>query len=198
MKTYSGGMRRRLDLGASLVNRPAVLFLDEPTTGLDPRSRTLLWHTIRDLVSDGTSLLLTTQYLEEADVLADRITVIDGGKVIAEGTSDELKQQVGGDRIDVHVADAEQLKRAAAALEPLGDVLLDEAGAGLSLPVASGTAALPDVVRRLDEIDVQIIELALRRPTLDDVFLTLTGATAEDTPPPDDSTRGRGRARSAA
>ena len=197
VKTYSGGMRRRLDLGASLVNRPAVLFLDEPTTGLDPRSRKLLWHTIRDLVSDGTSLLLTTQYLEEADVLADRITVIDGGKVIAEGTSNELKQRVGGDRIDVHVAEASQVAHAASALAFLGEPVVDEEEAFLSVPVTIGSSALADVVRRLDDAGVTINDLALRRPTLDDVFLALTGSTAEDIaePPP---ARGRRRARSAA
>ena len=198
VKTYSGGMRRRLDLGASLVNRPAVLFLDEPTTGLDPRSRKLLWFTIRDLVSDGTSLLLTTQYLEEADVLADRITVIDGGRVIAEGTSDELKQRVGGDRIDVHVKQGASLKEAAAALQALGEPVLDEEEQLLSLPVSRGSNALADVVRRLDEADVEIDDLALRRPTLDDVFLALTGTTAEESEPPEPPA-GRGRrARSAA
>ena len=199
VKTYSGGMRRRLDLGASLVNRPAVLFLDEPTTGLDPRSRKLLWATIRDLVSDGTSLLLTTQYLEEADVLADRIVVIDGGKVIAEGTSDELKQTLGGDRIDIHVTDPADVKRAVAALDMLGEPVVDEEEGRLSLPVSNGSGALADVVRRLDDADVEIVDLALRRPTLDDVFLTLTGTTAEDAEaaaPP--TRRGRRRARSQA
>ena len=197
VKTYSGGMRRRLDLGASLVNRPAVLFLDEPTTGLDPRSRKLLWGTIRDLVSDGTSLLLTTQYLEEADVLADRIVVIDGGKVIAEGTSDELKQTLGGDRIDIHVTDPADVKRAVAALDVLGEPVVDEEEGRLSLPVANGSAALADVVRRLDDADVEIVDLALRRPTLDDVFLTLTGSTAEDAEAEAPTTRrGRRRARS--
>ena len=199
VKTYSGGMRRRLDLGASLVNRPAVLFLDEPTTGLDPRSRKMLWATIRDLVSDGTSLLLTTQYLEEADVLADRITVIDGGKVIAEGTSDELKQTLGGDRIDIHVTEPTDVKRAATALEALGTPVVDEEEGRLSLPVTSGSAALADVVRRLDDADIAIVDLALRRPTLDDVFLTLTGTTAEDAAAPEpDTRRGRRRARSQA
>ena len=197
VKTYSGGMRRRLDLGASLVNRPSILFLDEPTTGLDPRSRTMLWGTIRDLVSDGTTLLLTTQYLEEADVLADRISVIDDGRVIAEGTADELKTRVGGDRIDVHVADIEDLPVAARALGALGEPTLDEVAQRLSLPVSSGTSVLADVVRRLDDANVAITELALRRPTLDDVFLTLTGSTAEDAPPPPRGRR-RSTARSAA
>jgi ABC-2 type transport system ATP-binding protein len=197
VKTFSGGMRRRLDLAASLVNRPAVLFLDEPTTGLDPRSRKLLWFTIRDLVSDGTTLLLTTQYLEEADVLADRIMVIDEGKVIAEGTSNELKTTVGGDRIDVHVADAEQARRAAEVLAGFGEPTIEADEGMVSIPVTAGTGVLPDVVRRLDEAGITIDDLALRRPTLDDVFLKLTGTKAEsDEPPP---TRGRAaRARSAA
>jgi ABC-2 type transport system ATP-binding protein len=199
VKTYSGGMRRRLDLGASLVNRPTVLFLDEPTTGLDPRSRKLLWATIRDLVSDGTSLMLTTQYLEEADVLADRIAVIDDGKVIAEGTSDELKQRLGGDRIDIHVTNAADAKRAAEALSALGEPMLDEEDGRLSLPVTDGSGALADVVRRLDDADIEITDLALRRPTLDDVFPTLTGTPAEDTDATETPTGRRGRrARSAA
>ena len=198
VKTYSGGMRRRLDLGASLVNRPAVLFLDEPTTGLDPRSRKMLWATIRDLVSDGTSLLLTTQYLEEADELADNIAVIDGGKVIAEGTSNQLKQTLGGDRIDVHVTEASQVKRAAAVLDDLGEPVLDEEEQRISLPVTKGSSALADVVRRLDDADIAIVDLALRRPTLDDVFLTLTGTTAEDGQAAEPTTRrGRRRAGSA-
>jgi ABC-2 type transport system ATP-binding protein len=183
VKTYSGGMRRRLDLGASLVNRPTVLFLDEPTTGLDPRSRKLLWFTIRDLVSDGTTLLLTTQYLEEADVLADRITVIDEGRVIAEGTSDELKARVGGDRVDVRFDGPLEARRAGAALAAMGEPAVDEQACAVSLPVTSGSAALPDVVRRLDEAGVAIGDLALRRPTLDDVFLTLTGSHARATDP---------------
>ena len=198
VKTYSGGMRRRLDLGASLVNRPAVLFLDEPTTGLDPRSRKMLWQTIRTLVDDGTSLLLTTQYLEEADVLADRITVIDGGKVIAEGTANELKQRVGGDRIDIAVAEGSDVKAAASALAPFGEVMVDEEEARLSLPVTNGSAALADVVRCLDDADVEVTDLALRRPTLDDVFLTLTGTSAEEAAEPAPTgRRGRRAARSA-
>jgi ABC-2 type transport system ATP-binding protein len=183
VKTYSGGMRRRLDLGASLVNRPSILFLDEPTTGLDPRSRTMLWGTIRQLVSDGTTLLLTTQYLEEADVLADRISVIDLGRVIAEGTADELKTRVGGDRIDVRVAHAHDLSVAANALTRFGEAQIDEATQHLKLPVTSGTSVLADVVRQLDDAGVEITELALRRPTLDDVFLSLTGSHAEDSEP---------------
>ena len=194
VKTYSGGMRRRLDLGASLVNRPAVLFLDEPTTGLDPRSRKMLWATIRDLVSDGTSLLLTTQYLEEADELADNIAVIDGGKVIAEGTSDQLKQTLGGDRIEFHVTESSNVRRAAEVLDDLGEPMLDEEDLRVSVPVTNGSSALADVVRRLDDADIDIVDLALRRPTLDDVFLTLTGTTAEDAQPTE-PTSGRGRRR---
>ena len=197
-RTYSGGMRRRLDLGASLVNRPSVLFLDEPTTGLDPRSRTLLWGTIRDLVTDGTTLLLTTQYLEEADVLADRITVIDGGSVIAEGTADDLKTRVGGDRIDVRVAQADAVAAASRALAVLGEPTVDQAAQQVSLPVTSGAALLPDVVRRLDEAGVAITDLALRRPTLDDVFLTLTGTAAQDDEATEPARRPRGKARSSA
>jgi ABC-2 type transport system ATP-binding protein len=183
VKTYSGGMRRRLDLGASLVNRPSILFLDEPTTGLDPRSRTMLWGTIRELVNDGTTLLLTTQYLEEADTLADRISVIDVGRVIAEGTADELKTRVGGDRIDVRVANPGDLSVAANALVGFGEAQVDEQTHHLKLPVTSGTSVLADVVRQLDDANVEIIELALRRPTLDDVFLSLTGSHAEEEEP---------------
>ena len=196
VKTYSGGMRRRLDLGASLVNRPAVLFLDEPTTGLDPRSRKLLWATIRELVSDGTTLLLTTQYLEEADVLADRITVIDHGSIIAEGTSDQLKARVGGDRIDIHVDGAEQAQRAAEALASFGDPVVEPEDGSVSIPVSSGSGVLPDVVRRLDDAGIDIHDLALRRPTLDDVFMTLTGSKAEEEPP--EGTADRARVRSSA
>ncbi|MPZ73348.1 MAG: hypothetical protein GEU74_08975 [Nitriliruptorales bacterium] len=147
------------------MSLPAVLFLDEPTTGLDPRSRKLLWVTIRDLVSDGTTLLLTTQYLEEADMLANRIMVIDHGALIAEGTSDQLKARVGGDRIDVHVADRDQARHAAEALSFLGDPLLEEDEARVSVPVTSGSGVLPEVVRRLDDVGVTIEDLALRHHT---------------------------------
>ena len=186
VRTYSGGMRRRLDLGASLVNEPHILFLDEPTTGLDPRSRNMLWQTIRELVSDGTTVLLTTQYLEEADVLADRIAVIDLGQVIAEGTSDELKRRVGGDRIELHVADRGQLQLAASTVGDLGAdaPVVDEPEGRISLPVSSGSSVLAAVVRRLDDASIPISDLALRRPTLDDVFLTLTGSAATETEEP--------------
>jgi ABC-2 type transport system ATP-binding protein len=198
VKTYSGGMRRRLDLGASLVGRPQVLFLDEPTTGLDPRSRFGLWDVIRELVTDGTTLLLTTQYLEEADRLADHIAVIDGGRVIAEGTSDELKSRVGGDLLALRVADRARVAEAAAAIADLGSgapQVVAESGE-VSLPVREGASILAEVVRRLDAAGLEISDLALGRPSLDDVFLALTGHVAEaagedgeETEPP----RGRGR-----
>ena len=198
VKTYSGGMRRRLDLGASLVGRPQVLFLDEPTTGLDPRSRFGLWDVIRELVNDGTTLLLTTQYLEEADRLADHIAVMDGGRVIAEGTSDELKSRVGGDLLALRVADRARVAEAAAAIADLGSgapQVVVESGE-VSLPVREGASILAEVVRRLDAAGMEISDLALGRPSLDDVFLALTGHVAEaagedgeETQPP----RGRGR-----
>jgi ABC-2 type transport system ATP-binding protein len=198
VKTYSGGMRRRLDLGASLVGRPQVLFLDEPTTGLDPRSRFSLWDVIRELVTDGTTLLLTTQYLEEADRLADHIAVIDGGRVIAEGTTDQLKSRVGGDLLAVRVVERARVAEAAEAVADLGSgapQVVPEAGE-VSLPVREGAALLAEVVRRLDAAGLEISDLALRRPTLDDVFLALTGHVAETAA--DDGqgpeTRPRGRA----
>ena len=197
-KTYSGGMRRRLDLGASLVGRPQVLFLDEPTTGLDPRSRFGLWDVIRELVNDGTTLLITTQYLEEADRLAYHIAVMDGGRVIAEGTSDELKSRVGGDLLALRVADRARVAEAAAAIADLGSgapQVVVESGE-VSLPVREGASILAEVVRRLDAAGLEISDLALGRPSLDDVFLALTGHVAEaagedgeETQPP----RGRGR-----
>jgi ABC-2 type transport system ATP-binding protein len=181
-KTYSGGMRRRLDIAASLIARPRVLFLDEPTTGLDPRSRLGMWEFIADLVSDGTTILLTTQYLEEADRLADRMVVIDKGEVIARGTADELKAQVGGERLELTVATSEQLAAAAEALRPLaqGEPHRDEQTRRLSLPVTGGTETLAEGLRRLAVTDVQVLDIGLRRPDLDDVFLTLTGHAAEE------------------
>jgi ABC-2 type transport system ATP-binding protein len=181
-KTYSGGMRRRLDLGASLVGRPQVLFLDEPTTGLDPKGRLEMWDVIRELVSDGTTLLLTTQYLEEADSLADTIAVIDGGKVIAEGTSDELKDRVGGEVLAIVVADRADVEKTATALTGLGSGTpkTDDAG-GVTLPVGTdGTAVLTQAVRRLDDAGIRLADIALHRPSLDDVFLSLTGHVAEE------------------
>jgi ABC-2 type transport system ATP-binding protein len=182
LRTYSGGMRRRLDLAASLIAKPRVLFLDEPTTGLDPRSRLGLWEVITDLVADGTTVLLTTQYLEEADQLAEEIVVIDHGKVIAQGTSDVLKDQVGGDRLEVAVADSSQLQVAAQALRPVatGDVTVDAEDSRVVAPVVGGSLTLVEAVRALDAAHVAIADVALRRPTLDDVFLTLTGHAAEE------------------
>ena len=184
LRTYSGGMRRRLDLAASLIAKPKVLFLDEPTTGLDPRSRIGLWEVITDLVADGTTVLLTTQYLEEADQLAEEIVVIDHGHVIAKGTSASLKDQVGGDRLEVVVVSATDLPAAADALRPLasGEVSVDAEEQRVVAPVAGGSAVLIEAVRALDSAGVEIADVVLRRPTLDDVFLTLTGHVAEETP----------------
>jgi len=196
-KTYSGGMRRRLDLGASLVGRPQVLFLDEPTTGLDPRGRLEMWDIIRDLVHDGTTLLLTTQYLDEADRLADQIAVIDGGKVIAEGTSDELKLRVGGEVLEIRVSDRERVSEAAGAVLGLGPGGggVDNNSGVITVPVGSeGTVVLTEAVRRLDEAKIPIADIALRRPSLDDVFLSLTGHLAEgDGQVPEEATAGTRR-----
>ncbi|MGI9100795.1 MAG: ATP-binding cassette domain-containing protein [Solirubrobacteraceae bacterium] len=178
-KTYSGGMRRRLDLAAALVAKPPVLFLDEPTTGLDPRSRLELWTTIEELVAEGTTVLLTTQYLDEADRLADSIAVIDRGRVIAEGTPDELKDRVGGDRLEVHLSDAAAAPRAIAALAPMSDDAPVVQRDTVTLTVRGRTGVIVDAVRRLDDAGVEVDDLALRRPTLDDVFLALTGHAAE-------------------
>jgi ABC-2 type transport system ATP-binding protein len=177
---YSGGMRRRLDLAASLIMTPQVLFLDEPTTGLDPRSRNWLWEAVRTLVRDGTTVLLTTQYLEEADQLADRISVIDAGRVVAEGTSDELKSKIGGDRIEVVVHDAAELDAAA---EIVGRVCAatpdrDTETRQLSAPVTDRVAALADVMRALVDAGIAVEDIGLRRPTLDEAFLHLTGGQA--------------------
>jgi ABC-2 type transport system ATP-binding protein len=180
-KTYSGGMRRRLDLAAALVVSPPVMFMDEPTTGLDPRNRQLLWELIQDLVTGGTTLLLTTQYLEEADHLAHQICVIDHGKVIARGTSDELKAQVGGERIEIVVHQRDQIPPARDVLDRLGlgGSTLDEHTRRITAPVAGGARLLAEVIRDLDERGVEIDDIALRRPTLDDVFISLTGHHAE-------------------
>ncbi len=181
VKTYSGGMRRRLDLASALIGRPRLLFLDEPTTGLDPRSRLGMWEVIRGLVREGTTLLLTTQYLEEADELADTIAVVDHGKIIARGTADELKSQVGGERIEVVVRDRAEIARATEILarDGSGASTLDEHTRKLTVPATGGVATLVQVVRDLDEAGIQIDDIALRRPTLDDVFLSLTGHGAE-------------------
>jgi ABC-2 type transport system ATP-binding protein len=191
-KGYSGGMQRRLDLALSLVSRPAVLFLDEPTTGLDPRSRIGMWEVIRELVSSGTTLLLTTQYLEEADELADEIVVIDHGQVIAAGTGQSLKNRIGGDVVEFVVVERERMPDALAAVRGLsdGEPSVDEGAARVSLRVGGvGSEVLVETVRRLDASGIHTEGLAVRRPSLDDVFLTLTGhATEADTPEP---TRGR-------
>ena len=191
-KTYSGGMRRRLDLAGALVADPPVLILDEPTTGLDPRSRTDLWEVIQRLVAGGTSLLLTTQNLEEADLLADNIVVIDHGRVIAEGTADELKAQVGGERLEVTVADRAQLGTARDLLAPLGvgRASLDDHRRSLVMPVSGGAAVLTDALRMLDAAQIALDDVGLRRPTLDDVFLSITGHATDHS----DSTDSRGLA----
>ena len=182
VKTYSGGMRRRLDLASALIGRPRLLFLDEPTTGLDPRSRLGMWDVIRGLVRDGTTLLLTTQYLEEADELADTIAVVDHGKIIARGTADELKGQVGGERIEVVVRDRADIPRAIEVLDRDGDghTSVDEHTRRLTVPAHGGALRLVQVVRDLDEASIGIDDIGIRRPTLDDVFLSLTGHGADD------------------
>jgi ABC-2 type transport system ATP-binding protein len=181
VKTYSGGMRRRLDLAASLIGHPAVLFLDEPTTGLDPNARALMWDIVRQLVADGTTLLLTTQYLDEADQLAGRIAVIDGGKVIAEGTPAELKASLGGQRLLITLAEESDASAAAAALRPFATrpVSPNECGKPIDLPVIASGGLATEVVRALDAAGVRVTDIAVRGASLDDVFLTLTGHKAE-------------------
>jgi len=180
IKTYSGGMRRRLDLAASLIVKPKVLFLDEPTTGLDPRGRQEMWGVIQELVKGGVTLLLTTQYLEEADQLADEIAVIDTGKVIARGTSDALKKQVGGERLEVvvetqHIAKTMEIVTAVSGMTPS----LDEGLRQISAPVSTGSAALFEVLKALDGAGIHALDVGLKRPSLDDVFLSLTGHTTD-------------------
>jgi ABC-2 type transport system ATP-binding protein len=180
VRTYSGGMRRRLDLAAALVARPPVLFLDEPTTGLDPRSRIGLWETIEGRVAEGTTVLLTTQYLDEADRLADRISVIDHGRVIAEGSSDELKDQVGGEALDVTLESAGEAEAAIAALTGICSAAPELDGTVLRVPVAERKGTIAAAVQRLNDAGVGIDDISMRRPTLDDVFLNLTGHAAEE------------------
>mgnify|MGYP002630000948 CR=1 FL=1 len=179
---YSGGMRRRLDIAMSLIARPSVLFLDEPTTGLDPRSRLSMWELIEELGSEGTTTFLTTQYLDEAEALADSIVVIDRGQVIASGTADELKDRIGGDRLVVTIANADNLGRAAEALAGLATGAIETASVDrqLLIPIKAGGGVLPRAIRSLDDAQCEVIDVELRRPSLDDVFLTLTGKTAND------------------
>ncbi|MEV5351433.1 ATP-binding cassette domain-containing protein [Streptomyces sp. NPDC052693] len=180
-KTYSGGMRRRLDLAAALVVSPPVMFMDEPTTGLDPRNRQQLWEVIKRLVSGGTTLLLTTQYLEEADHLAHDIAVVDHGRVIAQGTSDQLKARTGGERVEVVVHERERIRTAAEVLTGFGkgEVTVEDHMRKLTVPVTGGAKLLAEVIRELDTRGIEIDDIGLRRPTLDDVFLSLTGHVAE-------------------
>jgi ABC-2 type transport system ATP-binding protein len=191
-------MRRRLDVAASLVGRPEVLFLDEPTTGLDPRSRNDVWAFIRELQADGTTLLLTTQYLEEADQLADRIAVIDVGTVIAEGTSDQLKERIGGEVLELHVSNRDETTRAAEVLKGLGsgEHTVDPTTGLVKVQAGrDGTSVVFEAVRRLDSSQVWIEDLALHKPTLDDVFLTLTGHIAEDAAAEEPAADGKRRGR---
>jgi ABC-2 type transport system ATP-binding protein len=182
VKTYSGGMRRRLDRAGALVAAPPILFLDEPTTGLDPRSRTQSWEVIRDLVGQGTTLLLTTQYLEEADHLADDIVVIDRGIEIAHGTADQLKRQVGGERIEVTVVNNSDINLAVQSLTKVavGEIHVDERDGSAVVPITGGAATLTQALRSLDAEGIEVSDVGLRRPTLDDVFLALTGHAAEE------------------
>ncbi|MEU5277364.1 ATP-binding cassette domain-containing protein [Streptomyces asoensis] len=187
-KTYSGGMRRRLDLAAALVVSPPVMFMDEPTTGLDPRNRQMLWEVIKRLVSGGTTLLLTTQYLEEADHLAHDIAVVDHGRVIARGTSDQLKARTGGERVEVVVHDREHIATTAGILAGFGkgETTVEQHTRKLTVPVAGGAKLLAEVIRELDTRGIEIDDIGLRRPTLDDVFLSLTGHVAELKPDEND------------
>jgi ABC-2 type transport system ATP-binding protein len=187
--TYSGGMRRWLDLAAALVARPPVMFLDEPTTDLDPRRRLALWELIETLAAEGTTLLLTTQYLEEADRLAHDIAVVDHGRVIARGTADDLKAKIGGEQVEVVVHDHELIRTAVAALAPYGTgrPSVEQRTRRITVPVSGGARVLADIIRELDRRDILIDDIGLHRPTLDDVFLSLTGHTAGETSPGKDA-----------
>ncbi|WNI17452.1 ATP-binding cassette domain-containing protein [Actinacidiphila sp. ITFR-21] len=188
-RTYSGGMRRRLDLAAALVVRPPVMFMDEPTTGLDPRNRQQLWEVIQELVAGGTTLLLTTQYLEEADHLAHDICVIDRGLVIARGTSDQLKAQIGGERVEVVVHERDRIEEASRVLARYGrgETSVEQHTRMITVPVTGGAKLLAEVIRDLDADGIEIDDIGLRRPTLDDVFISLTGHAAEEAAGTDDS-----------
>lgn len=192
-KTYSGGMRRRLDLAASLIAKPGILFLDEPTTGLDPRSRIGLWSVITELIAEGATVLLTTQYLDEADQLADDIVVIDHGKVIAHGTSSQLKDQIGGDRLEITLHNETQSTSAVSALATIvsGEASVD--GTHYSAPISGGSPVLIEAVRALDSQHIGVADIGLRRPTLDDVFLALTGHGAQEDQRPEPNTSLRAR-----
>ncbi|MCC3294456.1 ATP-binding cassette domain-containing protein [Arthrobacter sp. zg-Y411] len=199
VKGYSGGMRRRLDLAGALVNSPRVLFLDEPTTGLDPRSRLALWQVIKDLVAGGTTLLLTTQYLEEADQLADTVAVIDHGVVIAEGTSDQLKSRIGGHSVAVALIDGNDAgaARAILTLHGAGSPHTSDDGRTLEVAVQNGPASLQQVLADLQEQHIGLHDAGIRRPTLDDVFLQLTGRPAEEEPAPEAAEAGAGTGKTA-
>ena len=196
IRTYSGGMRRRLDLSASLIVKPKILFLDEPTTGLDPRGRQEMWGVIKGLVAGGTTLLLTTQYLEEADHLADDIVVVDHGKVIARGTSDQLKRQVGGERLEV-VVEAKDLNSAKEILSRVSGahINVDEGLRQVSAPVTTGSKALIEAARELDDLGIHPLDIGLKRPSLDDVFISLTGHVAEEPKVEEDGEAGKKRRR---
>jgi ABC-2 type transport system ATP-binding protein len=198
VKTYSGGMRRRLDLAASLIVSPPILFLDEPTTGLDPRARLAMWEVISSLVAEGTTVFLTTQYLDEADQLAHQIAVIDHGRVIARGTADELKTQIGGERLELTLAPGSDLHAALEALRPhsSGEIQIDSERRHLVVPVTRGTQQLAAIVRDLDAARIALDDLALRRPTLDDVFLSLTGRAATEADQPKETLVAQSRERS--
>ncbi|PPK61717.1 ATP-binding cassette domain-containing protein [Actinokineospora auranticolor] len=194
-RTYSGGMRRRLDLAGALVAEPAVVVLDEPTTGLDPRGRLDTWEVIGELVADGATVLLTTQYLEEADQLANTILVIDHGKVIANGSADQLKAQVGGERLDIVVAEAAELPATARVLAEVGadEPVVEEHQRRVHVKVETGPKSLVEALRRLDQESVNVLDVALHRPTLDDVFLSLTGHAAEEEQPAEPEGKSKGR-----